>query len=336
MARADLLVDLVKYSCAGNNYQYKKTIEALIADERKNSHTILADKLQRELDLLVDRISQCPKQSPGCTNVASGSEVSNYLYEVKGEVSFDQMVLHPYILKQTDEIVEEHMRADLLRSYSIEPRNKLLLVGPPGTGKTTYAMALAERLMLPLYVVRYDALVGSYLGETAARLSKMMDYAKTHPCVLFFDEFDTIGKERGDSQEVGEIKRVVSSLLMQIDTLPSYSMAIGATNHPELLDRAVWRRFQVKIDFPNPSKEDLERWIKMFFSRYAISVEGHEPMILQYLMGHSYADAEIWGMAYVRRYILKAPINNIKPLLKETLVDVLGEKKQKSRKYGTL
>lgn len=334
MARADLLVDLVKYSCVGNNYQYKKTIEALIADERKNSHTILADKLQRELDLLVDRISQCPKQSPGCTTMTSGSEVSNYLYEVKAEKSLDQMVLLPRILKQTDEIVDEHMRADLLRSYSIEPRNKLLLVGPPGTGKTTYAMALAERLMLPLYVVRYDALVGSYLGETASRLSKMMDYAKTHPCVLFFDEFDTIGKERGDSQDVGEIKRVVSSLLMQIDTLPSYSIAIGATNHPELLDRAVWRRFQVKIDFPNPNKEDLKRWVRMFFSRYQIPISKYESNVVQHLNGHSYAEAEIWGMTFVRRYILSSPVKNTEALFIETLNDEFGPYKPKTRKNG--
>lgn len=334
MARADLLVDLVKYSCAGNNYQYKKTIEALIADERKNSHTVLADKLQRELDLLVDRISQCPKQSPGCVTMTSGSEVSNYLYEVKAEKSLNQMVLHSRIVKQTDEIVEEHMRADLLRSYSVEPRNKLLLVGPPGTGKTTYAMALAERLMLPLYLVRYDALVGSYLGETATRLSKMMDYAKTHPCVLFFDEFDTIGKERGDSQDVGEVKRVVSSLLMQIDALPSYSIAIGATNHPELLDRAVWRRFQVKIDFPNPSKEDLKRWVRMFFIRYQIPISKYEIEAVRHLSGHSYAEAETWGMTFVRKYILSSPVKNIEALLKETLNDEFGPYKPKVRKNG--
>ena len=334
MARADLLVDLVKYSCAGNNYQYKKTIEALIADERKNSHIILAEKLQRELDLLVDRISKCPQQSPGNISVSQGSEVFNYLSEVNSEITLSQLILSPLIVEQTEEIVEEHMKADLLRSYSVEPRNRFLLVGPPGTGKTSYAIALAERLMLPIYIVRYDALVGSYLGETAARLSKMMEYAKTHPCILFFDEFDTIGKERGDNQDVGEIKRVVSSLLMQIDALPSYSIAIGATNHPELLDRAVWRRFQLKIDFPNPTKEDLRKWVKLFFSRYNIAVSKYETKIIQYLNGHSYAEAEIWGMTFVRRYILSAPVMNVGALLESTLVNAFGENKPKVRKYG--
>ena len=118
------------------------------------------------------------------------------------------------------------------------------------------AEAIAEAVALPLLTVRYDSLVGAYLGETNVRLSRLFDYARTMPCVLFFDEFDAIGKERGDVHETGEIKRVVSFLLMQIDQLPSYVIAVAATNHAELLDRAVWRRFQLRIEMPAP---DLAR-----------------------------------------------------------------------------
>ena len=97
--------------------------------------------------------------------------------------------------------------------------------------------------MVPLIVARYDGLIGSYLGETASRLRRLFDFARSRACVLFFDEFDTLGKERGDVHETGEIKRVVSSLLMQIDSLPDHVFVITATNHPELLDKAVWRRY---------------------------------------------------------------------------------------------
>src|SRR4030095_100639 len=103
----------------------------------------------------------------------------------------------------------------------------------------------------------YDALIGSYLGETNARPSKLFDYVRTRPSVLLFDEFDAIGKERGDTHETGEIKRVVSFLLMQLDQLPSYVIAVAATNHGELLDRAVWRRFQMRLSMPAPRKADI-------------------------------------------------------------------------------
>ena len=110
---------------------------------------------------------------------------------------------------------------------------------------TSLAEAIAEKLMLPFLTVRYENIIGSYLGETASRLVKLFDYVKTQSCVLFFDEFETIGKERGDTNETGEIKRVVSSLLMQMDNLPSYVIVIAATNHDVLLDKATWRRFQI-------------------------------------------------------------------------------------------
>ena len=112
-----------------------------------------------------------------------------------------------------EQLVEEHARADVLRAHGLEPRHRVLLSGPPGNGKTSFAEAIAEALALPFFVVRYDLLIGSYLGETNTRLRRLFDYVRTQPSVLFFDEFDAIGKERGDTHETGEIKRVVSFLL---------------------------------------------------------------------------------------------------------------------------
>jgi AAA+ superfamily predicted ATPase len=135
------------------------------------------------------------------------------------------------------------------------------------------AEAIAYSLALPLFVVRYDAIIGSYLGETASRLRRVMDYARTTPCVLFFDEFDAIGKERGDIHETGEIKRVVTSLLMQIDDLPSYTVVVAATNHAELLDRAVWRRFQIRLNLPAPKSTDLVRFVDRFLASLDCSTQ---------------------------------------------------------------
>jgi SpoVK/Ycf46/Vps4 family AAA+-type ATPase len=166
------------------------------------------------------------------------------------------------------QLVEEHTRADVLRAHGYEPRHRVLLSGPPGNGKTSFAEAIAEALALPFFVVRYDALIGSYLGETNARLRKLFDYVRTQPSVLFFDEFDAIGKEHGDTHETGEIKRVVSFLLMQLDQLSSYVVVIAATNHAELLDRAVWRRFQIRLGFPAPDRKHVEVFLDRIVSSW--------------------------------------------------------------------
>lgn len=116
---------------------------------------------------------------------------------------------------------------------------------------------MADALDLALLTVRYDSLIGSHLGETSSNLRRVLDHAACMPCVLFFDEFDAIGKERGDAQDVGEMKRVVASLLTQIDALPDHVVVLAATNHPEMLDRAVWRRFELRLELPMPDAERL-------------------------------------------------------------------------------
>lgn len=320
MARADLLLDLIKNSATGNKYQFKKIVEAIIAEERAKQHLQLADKLQQELDAMV-KATEKEAQDRNLISAAVAPVVNNFLHEVTVKKSFDDLVLPDDLKKVTMALVEEQLRADLLRSYSLEPRHKILLVGEPGTGKTSYAEALAERLMIPLYMVRYDALIGSYLGETAMRLRQLFDFVSSRKCVLFFDEFDTIGKERGDAHELGEIKRVVSSLLMMTDNLPSYTIVLGASNHPELLDKAVWRRFQVRLEFPMPNKKTIEKWLEIFRGRFNIPLLLY-PKIVELLVGKNFGDIENFALNVMRRYVLSEPEANFDKIVKEELAAI--------------
>ena len=173
--------------------------------------------------------------------------------------------------------------------------------------------------MVPLLIVRYEAIIGAYLGETALRLSKLFEYARTRQCVLFFDEFDTVGKERGDIHETGEIKRVVSSLLLQIDASPSYVITIAATNHDNLLDKAVWRRFQIKLNLPKPTRSNLEYWFAWFERKNNFSF-GLEPSTLaKKLYGKSYAEAEEFALSIYRKFILRGTDGKARTITNEQL-----------------
>ena len=250
MARADLILTLIKASRQGNDLQVRKAVEAMAADERAKNHTILADRLLAQLQSGNGRHG---RQTPFLARSASSPLVA----ETLPARCLADLILSVEAAETVRELVAEQHRADLLRSYSLEPRNRVLLAGPPGNGKTTLAEALAHALNVPFLVVRYEAVIGSYLGETAQRIAQVFEHAKSRHCVLFFDEFDSVGNERGDLHETGEIKRVVSSLLLQIDALPSYVVAVAASNHPELLDRAVWRRFQIRLALPGPTQGQI-------------------------------------------------------------------------------
>lgn len=262
MARSDLLVSLIRAGAVGDREMLKSAAEALMAEERAKKHHILADRLQRAL-------SAVPVTPPALTtSTTSASTGREAIIEIEPRTRLDDLLLPLPVRESGRQLIDEHARADVLRSHGYEPRHRVLLSGPPGNGKTSFAEAIAEGLSLPFFLVRYDALIGSYLGETNARLRKLFDYVRTQPSVLFFDEFDAIGKERGDTHETGEIKRVVSFLLMQLDHLPSYVVIIAATNHAELLDRAVWRRFQMRLAFPAPDKSQVEVFLDRIISQW--------------------------------------------------------------------
>jgi len=313
MARADLITDLVATGMAGDRIKFRKIVDALIAEERAKNHSVLAEKLQ---DLLGVAQSETGRGNGG--SVLS-QKVDAFVLELIPEKKLEQLVLPPDVVAVINEVVSEHHRVDLLRSYNLEPRNRLLFIGPPGNGKTSLAEAVAEALMVPLLQVRYDGIVGAYLGETAIRLRRLLEFARTRKCVLFFDEFETLGKERGDTHETGEIKRVVSSLLMQVDTLPSHVLVIGATNHPELLDRAVWRRFQVRIELPQPTRAKLAEWFAKFEQRINQRLGYSPDTLAKRLPELSFAEAEEFGTSVFRRFVLGQPESDIKRIVADTL-----------------
>jgi AAA+ superfamily predicted ATPase len=315
MARSDLLVSLVRAGSSGDVRGFRTTAEAIIAEERSKRHDVLAERLAKAIQTNgngAHSVSVAP-------SVDSGHRGRDFLLELTPRRRLDELVLTDSTRRSIQQLIEEQLRADVLRAHGIEPRHRALFVGAPGTGKTTLAEAVAESVSVPLFVVRYEAMIGSFLGETASRLKRLFDYARTVPCVLFFDEFDAIGKERGDTHETGEIKRVVSSLLMQIDQLPSYTIIIAATNHPELLDRAAWRRFQLRLDLPLPGQKQLTAYIEDFAKIFGAPL-GQSPAAIAKALGViSYAEAEDFCRDVRRRQILAMGETSLKKILAEQL-----------------
>ncbi len=312
MARADLLLKLAKASTQGNGEQVRKVIEAMAAEERAKNHTILADRLLRHLQ---NGNGRTPQTTPRPLRASAGP----LLAEIMPQRCLEDLFLPQEVEEIIGELIAEQHRADLLRSYNLEPRHRILLAGPPGNGKTTLAEALANALCVPMLVVRYEAVVGSYLGETAQRIARVFEEARSRRCVLFFDEFDAVGKERGDQHETGEIKRVVSSLLLQIDALPSHVVAVTATNHPELLDRAIWRRFQVCVELPAPKRGQIEKWFRRFAEQHGHELGISPRSLAQRLQGLSFAEIEEFGHDVLRKAALDSPNADVKAIVTSRL-----------------
>lgn len=317
MARNDLILTLVRAGVAGDKALLRSTVDTLAAEERAKKNTTLAERLTRA--------AQSNGTSNGQNGVASlhGGNPMNagqeFVVESHPQRPLSELTLPSIVRRQIGNLLEEHFRADLLRSHGIQPRHRVLLSGPPGNGKTALAESIAEGLGLPLLTVRYEHLIGSFLGETTQRLGRLFDHVRSIPCVLFFDEFDVVGKERGDAHETGEIKRVVSSLLLQVDALPSHVIVVTATNHAELLDRAVWRRFQLRLSLPAPSTSDLARFLAHAFKAMPDTGAVDADAVAEAIGPVSYAETTEFLLDLRRRQVLSLGEKRFAEVLTEQL-----------------
>ena len=307
MARADLLVHLVRAARERDEASLRRTVESMVAEERVKQHHLLAERLEEALHA-----------TPGLAAGEPTSAAPVGFSVLVPRRTLDELVLPDVARQSVGELVEEQQRTEVLRAHGLEPRHRVLLIGPPGNGKTSLAEAIAEALLLPMVVLRYEEVIGSFLGETASRLAGVFDFARTRRCVVFFDEFDALAKERGDQHETGEIKRVVSSLLLQVDALPSHAVFIAASNHPELLDRAVHRRFELRLELPLPGPVARHAWFERLLADLGQPAGMSAETLSKRSAGASFSQLQNLADDLRRRQVL-APATPLKRLLPERL-----------------
>lgn len=211
--------------------------------------------------LLAETLSSMPVTRSATQPVDADSRRS-LLKEEAPIVLEHEPIWSPEIASKLGRVIEEHKLATKLRLSGLEPMKALLFKGPPGVGKTMACQWLARELGLPLLTLDLATVMSSLLGKTGTNVRAVVDYGRSFPCVLLLDEFDSIAKRRDDERDVGELKRLVTVLLQAIDEWPSTSLLVAATNHPELLDPAVWRRFDLQLDFDNPSEPAIAQFLR--------------------------------------------------------------------------
>ncbi|MXS83766.1 AAA family ATPase [Nitrosomonas oligotropha] len=273
MASAEQLKALLKSHIDGDEAHFYSVAMQVAAHEAKVGHGKLAEELRAMIDLAKrNRAKDIVVHKLTPINQPRG-ELSNLL-----EVSYPRARLSDMILVQSIEdrlkrIIKEQRHIGKILDHGLCPRRKLLLVGPPGTGKTLTASALAGELGIPLFLVRLDALITKYMGETAAKLRQVFDSVRDVRGIYFFDEFDAIGSQRGIANDVGEIRRVLNSFLQMIEQDESNSIIIAATNHPEILDYALFRRFDDVIEYGLPSLPQIISVLKNRLTNFSHQIK---------------------------------------------------------------
>lgn len=306
MANGKILRQLIKAGVSGDSDAFRRASEAVIQDERQKQHHLLANDLEQMLyGEYLKPVKQNGRSALPVPPV--DKERGLPLLDIRqAQRPLEEMVLPESSQVAIEELLEEHRRADVLRSFGMKPSGKVIFHGPPGCGKTLAAEVIAFELDLPLAIVSLDALVSSFLGETAANLRKVFDFIAEYPMVALFDEFDAIGKERSDSGEHGELRRVVNAVLQMMDAYQGKSLILAATNHEQILDSAIWRRFDETIDFPLPNRDQIKQILSLKLRGVRRQFELDEKPLLDLFSNRSGADIERIVRRAVKRMILRS------------------------------
>lgn len=293
MASGKLLRQLIKSGMQGDEASFRVASEAVIQEEREKNHHLLANDLERLL--YGDQLKAATgRRSHYALTAAPVSKDSGLpLLEERPVVREEKdIILAATAQASLDDILVEHNRQDVLRSYGLKPAQKLLFCGPPGCGKTLAAEVIASTLSLPFVLIRLDSVISSFLGETAANLRKVFDYISAQPVVALFDEFDALTKDRGDSADHGELKRSVNAVLQMMDGYRGESILIATTNYESLLDKAVWRRFDEVVRFAPPDEEQIKRLLFLKLSGVRRNLDIDDAHVASLFKGMSHADIE--------------------------------------------
>lgn len=271
----------------------KKIAHAIIQEERNLGHNKLADALEKI------SLTEKPKytffdSTRSETGLASLPKSKRTNSELVSYISRKQLKHHMILPGDVEDrllsIEQEYAARERLKKYSLEPKKKILLYGPPGCGKTLSAERLAWNLGLPLLKVRFDSLLSSYFGESASNLRMVFDYCKSEPVVLLLDECDFIAKSRVSTQDVGEVPRIVNMLLTLLDEYDAPGLVLATTNLKVSLDEALFRRFDDVIEVPMPGKTERKRLLEMTLSAIPVSPDVDMDDISDRLEGYSAAN----------------------------------------------
>ena len=290
MASASQLKALLESHLEGDDERFYSVAMQVAAHEAKRGHGKLAEELRTLVDQTKARRGLELREPSAATPInRPRGELANLLAVSYPKGRLGDMVLDDLLTAQLNRIVREQRQASRILAHGLAPRRKLLLIGPPGTGKTMTASVLAGELGLPLFQVRFDGLITKYMRETAAKLRQIFDATDRTRGVHFFDEFDAIGSQRGLANDVGEVRRILNSFLMMIEQDVSHSLIIAATNHPEILDHALFRRFDDVLHYELPDETNIASALKARLGR--MSAKGVSWKRLANLaLGLSYAE----------------------------------------------
>ncbi|MFJ5854551.1 AAA family ATPase [Enterobacter cancerogenus] len=238
----------------------------------------------KEIAKMVASSFRSPQQRVNPHLIKEDKVNSLILNTEKIDESLDNLILSADNKNRILQVLKEHKNIKKLSAHNLEPAKTILFKGPPGVGKTLTAKWLANEMKLPLKILDLAMVMSSLLGKTGSNLKNVFDEAASSPCILLLDEFDSVAKKRDDDQDIGELKRLVTVLLQSIDSWPSTSILIAATNHAELLDPAIWRRFELKINFDNPDDAQIKEYLLKLTNNHQVA------HLFKLFKGMSYSD----------------------------------------------